>query len=77
MDAKCDAKVCLKETRYHDVCEGVYTSHVYTVVNTGDNKVKIVAAEGDSVDGCDHYLELRAGKSVTLQNYKKTWYVVA
>ena len=50
---------------------------MYTVVNVGCNtEVKVVPAEGDSIEG-DNCLYLKAGESVTLQNYKKTFYVVA
>lgn len=86
--AKCEARVQLRAAKYHTDyhkdsknCNGkeekVYTSRVYRVVNLGCDYVKVVAAEGDRVNGHDKYLSLEAGKSVTLQNYKNTWYVVA
>jgi hypothetical protein len=75
----------MKKAKYHedyydsDSCKGdsVLTSKRYTVSNVGCGKVKIVAADGDKIHGNDHHLYVKAGKNVTIQNYKNTWYVVA
>ncbi len=88
VSAKCDARVHLKKAKFHLVCDDdskshdgkrdkVFTSKRYTVVNLGCEKVKVIAAEGDRIDGCDKRLVLHGGKKATLQNYKNTWYVVA
>jgi len=84
VSAKCDTKVFLKKAKYSNDnydCNGkeekVYTSQKYTVVNLGCDKVKVVAAEGDFINGSNKDLVVNIGKNVTLQNYKNTWYVVA
>ena len=77
VDVKCDAKVHLRETKYHEKECDLVTSKIYTVVNTGCGEVKLVAAKGDKFHKYGSSLILRSGKKVTLQNYKCTWYVVA
>ena len=79
VDARCDVEVCLRKSKFHceENCEDkLCTSRVYTVVNLGCDEVKLVAHKGDKIEGCDRHLVLRAGKKVTLQNYKNTFYVV-
>lgn len=80
VDAKCEAKVHLKEAKFHcfeDCNEKLCTSKMYTVVNLGCDKVIILAAKGDKIEGCDRHFVLRGGKRVTLQNFKNTFFVVA
>jgi hypothetical protein len=50
---------------------------MYTVVNLGEGKVKVIAAEGDKFEDGERCLVLKCGERVTLQNYKNTFYVVA
>lgn len=80
VDAKCEVKVYLKESKYHceDYCEDkICTSRVYTVVNVGCGEVKVVASEDDHINGCKKYYVVHPGEKVTLQNYKNTFYVIA
>lgn len=80
VDAECEAKVYLREARYHctEGCKDeLCSSKLYTVVNLGCGEVRLVAAEGDKFHNCEEDYVLYEGERVTLQNYKNTFYVVA
>jgi len=72
--------VYLKAAKYHekhyDCDDALYTSKVYTVVNLGEVHVKLVAADGDLIEGEECY-DIEPMKAVTVQNYKNNYYVIA